>query len=240
MRTFLFAASAIPILLAGLPTQAADMPAKPPIYKPPVAYSWTGFYIGGHVGSGWNTGEWRLVGIGNVGSGTAPGFVGGAQIGVNYQIDAVVLGFESDVSWADLSGENCNLQGTLNCNSKAERFGTIAGRVGVAFDRALVYFKSGAAWGHYTHVVSLLGAPIPENQVSSSKWGWMAGAGIEYALMRNWSAKLEYDFIDFGTGRVDLNFGFAPGAGETKQRIQTVKLGLNYKFDWGGAVAASY
>jgi len=238
MKSLLLAASATLTLLPGAPTQAADLPAKAPMYKAPVAYSWTGLYVGGHVGSAWNTGEWRLApGLGNVGSGTAPGFIGGAQIGVNYQIDAVVLGFESDVSWADLSGETCSLQGALNCNSKSDRLGTIAGRFGIAVDRTLVYFKSGAAWGHHTHVVTLLGAPVPEDRLSSSKWGLMAGAGIEYVVMRNWSAKLEYDFIDLGTSRFDVNFGFSPGSADIKQRIQTVKFGLNYKFDWSGPVS---
>jgi outer membrane immunogenic protein len=242
MRTFLLAASAIPTLLAGLPAQAADMPVKNPMYKPPVAYSWTGAYFGGHLGAGWNTGEWRLPGeaVGSIGSGTAPGFLGGAQIGINYQIDAVVLGLEADASWANLSGETFNAVQALHGTSKTDLFTTIAGRFGVVADRALVYFKGGAAWAHQSHVLGLIGAPIPEVPVHNSKWGWMAGAGIEYALTRNWSAKVEYDFIDFGTHRFDITFGFAPGSVDTKQRIQTVKFGLNYKFDWAGVAAASY
>ena len=79
--------------------------------------------------------------------------------------------------------------------------------------------------------------------MSGNKWGWTAGAGVEYALTRNWSAKLEYDFMGFGTSRVDFDLGPAGLAIipiDVKQRIQAVKLGLNYKLDWGALVAASY
>ena len=68
--------------------------------------------------------------------------------------------------------------------------------------------------------------------------------GIEYALTRNWSTKLEYDFMDFGTTHIVFD---VPGLGATgtvttdiKQHVHALKLGLNYKFDWGGPVAAGY
>jgi outer membrane immunogenic protein len=247
MRMLLLAASAIVPLLAGGPAQAADIPAKTPIYKgqPPVSYNWTGLYVGGHLGAGWSTNEWRLIGVGvtpsfNLGSGTAPGFLGGAQVGVNYQVDAMVFGLEADASWAaELSGQFCDtVSGALRCNTKADRFATVTGRLGIAADRALVYFKGGTAWVRNTHVFDLLN--IPEDTVSSSKWGWTAGAGIEYALTRNWSAKLEYDFMDFGTSRFDFYASRGAVPIEIKQRIQALKFGWNYKFDWGGPVAASY
>jgi outer membrane immunogenic protein len=148
----------------------------------------------------------------------------------------MVFGIEADVSWAQISGEACNtLEGTIHCTSKADRLGTITGRFGIAADRTLVYFKGGAAWLHDTQVFSILTAM--DASPSGNKWGWTAGAGIEYALTRNWSAKVEYDFMDFGTS----NFVFvsaAPGGGSVtstaniEQRVQTVKLGLNYRFDW--------
>jgi outer membrane immunogenic protein len=253
MRTLLLATTAILPLLAGLPAIAADMPAKAPAYRapPPVAYSWTGIYFGGHLGAGWTTAEWRtldfagLFGAFRMGSGSASGFLGGAQIGVNYQVDVMVFGLEADASWADLSGETCStLTGLVQCNSKADRFGTVAGRLGIAVDRALVYFKGGAAWVHDTHDLTVFNGGATEATVSSNKWGWTAGAGVEYALTRNWSAKLEYDFMDFGTSRFVFD---TPIVGNTsivtadiKQRIQVVKFGWNYKFDWGGPAVANY
>jgi len=249
MKTLLLSASAILPLLTGIPAKAADIPPRAPLYKaqPPAAYDWTGLYFGGHLGSGWTAEEWRFLGLGitrpfNLGSGNAPGFFGGAQIGINYQVDAMVFGLEADVSWADLSGDACNApQGGFLCNSKADRFGTITGRFGIPVDRALVYFKAGAAWIHDTRVLTIVN--FPEVTTSSNKWGWTAGAGVEYALTRNWSAKLEYDFIGFGTNRVDFDLGPAGLAIipiDVKHRIQAVKLGLNYKLDWGPPVAASY
>ena len=252
MRTLLLAASAMLPLLAGVPATAADMPAKAPMYKaqPPVSYNWTGLYFGGHLGAGWNTNEWRAVdfagfGAFRLGSGTASGFLGGAQIGVNYQVDAVVFGLEADVSWADLSGETCNhplLASSVQCNSKSNRFGTLAGRFGIAAERALVYFKGGAAWVHDAHDLTVIGAGVVEPAVSVSKWGWTAGAGVEYALTRNWSTKLEYDFMDFGTSRFVFDVPTIGGTVTTdvKQRIHALKFGWNYKFDWSAPVAASY
>jgi outer membrane immunogenic protein len=249
MRTIVLATTAALPLLTGIPADAADLSARAPLYKapPPVAYSWTGFYVGAHVGAGWSNNDWKSVdslGIApfRLGSGSGSGFLGGAQVGVNYQVDTVVAGLEADVSWAAVSGDACELfGGTINCNSRADRFGTVTGRLGVAADRALLYFKGGAAWIHDTHILTLLTAP--EATVSAIRWGWTAGAGIEYALTRNWSAKLEYDFMDFGTKRAvfdPLGGGLVTFTTDIKERFQTVKFGLNYKFDWGAPVVANY
>jgi outer membrane immunogenic protein len=249
MRTLVVAVTATLLLSAGDGARAADLPGKAPIYtsQPPVAYSWTGFYLGGHVGAGWATNDWiatQLLNLGGpirLGAGGATGFLGGAQAGVNYQLDAMVFGLEADVSWAQISGGSCNtIEGTIHCTSRADRLGTIAGRFGIAADRALVYLKGGAAWLHDDQLLSIVG---PDVAVSGNKWGWTAGAGIEYALTHNWSAKLEYDFMDFGTS--SLVFVLAPGTNATttadiKQRLQTVKFGLNYKFDWPGRGVGSY
>jgi outer membrane immunogenic protein len=244
-----FAVTAILLLSAANPARAADLPAKAPVYASqlPVAYSWTGFYLGGHVGAGWANNEWdateliSLIGTARLGAGSATGFLGGAQAGVNYQYEAMVFGLEADASWAQISGEACNtIQGTIHCTSRADRLGTITGRFGIAADRALVYLKGGAAWLHHNQVLSILSGP--DSSGGGDKWGWTGGAGIEYALTHNWSAKLEYDFMDFGTS----NFVFVtvPGVVTTtadiKQRMQMVKFGLNYKFDWGVPRAGSY
>ena len=255
MRTIFLATTVILPLLAGGPAQAADMAAKVPTYNPPpppAVYNWTGFYVGGHLGAGATTSEWRAVEFGGtvppfrLGAGSGIGVLGGAQVGVNYQVDAVVFGLEADASWANLLGETCNaVLATTHCNSQADRFGTVAGRFGIAADRALIYFKGGAAWAHASHELTIPGGGVfAEETVSSSKWGWTAGAGIEYALTRNWSTKLEYDFMDFGTTHIVFD---VPGLGATetvttdiKQHVHALKLGLNYKFDWGGPVAAGY
>jgi outer membrane immunogenic protein len=245
------AAAAILPMLAAVSATAADLPVTAPTYRaqPPVLYSWTGLYVGGHLGAGWSTSEWRVfdtfgaptVGLG---SGSASGFLGGAQIGINYQVDAIVFGIEGDFSWANVSGQTCDaITGLLQCNSKADRFATLVGRFGIAADRALVYVKGGAAWVHNTYGITLISSPnVFEPTSSLNKWGWTAGAGVEYALVRNWMVKLEYDFMDFGTSRVvfDVPQSATTIPMDIKQRVHALKVGWNYKFDWGAPVAARY
>jgi outer membrane immunogenic protein len=231
----------------GTAASAADLPPAPSYAKavPPVAHNWTGIYVGGHVGSAWANADWQSKEFTafdqpfHFGAGTGAGFLGGAQVGVNYQVDAIVYGIEADASWAAVSGDVCNtIEGAVHCNSKPDRFGTIAGRFGVASDRALAYLKGGAAWLHSDHLLSVIDSP--DALVSDSRWGWMGGAGVEYALTRNWSAKLEYDFMDFGTRTFDFSLPNTPATFDIKQQIQTVKFGLNYKLDWGVPIAGSH
>jgi len=166
----------------------------------PAIHNWTGLYFGGHLGAGAFTNEWSIGPLdAPFGSGTASGFLGGAQIGINYQVGAIVVGLEADVSWAGLSGETCAPEGA-KCDSQTDRFGTLTGRFGIATDRALFYVKGDAAWVHDTQGLTFFGGPLPTHvTLSGDKWGWTAGAGVEYALTRNWSARLQYDFMDFGT-----------------------------------------
>jgi outer membrane immunogenic protein len=73
-------------------------------------------------------------------------FLGGLQVGANYQVDVMVFGVEADFSWAGLSGETCAaLQDAVECNTKANRFATLTGRFGIEADRALFYLKAGEA-----------------------------------------------------------------------------------------------
>ena len=148
-RSFV-AAAALTSCITGS-AMAADLPAKAYRPFPAEVFSWSGFYVGGHLGYGWSSNDWKVddgIGTFNIGSGTINGALGGAQVGVNWQTGPVVLGIEADFSLADMSGETCNftLGGSFLCSSKVERFGTITGRIGGAFDRTLLYLKAGGAW----------------------------------------------------------------------------------------------
>jgi opacity protein-like surface antigen len=243
-------------VLAGS-AMAADIPTKVPVYRsPPVeVFSWSGIYVGGHLGYGWSSNEWRVIGDNsilpsfNLGSGTIIGALGGVQAGVNWQTGPVVLGVEVDFSWADMSGDICNFSqvpgASFVCSSKVDRFGTITGRIGGAFDRTLLYLKAGGAWVRHTHMLDIVTAPPFDFQqtISKSQWGFTGGAGVEHAITHNWSAKLEYDFLLFGAER--YVFAASPTIGadvnaDIKQRVHTVKLGFNYRFDWSSPVAARY
>jgi opacity protein-like surface antigen len=113
----------------------------------------------------------------------------------------------------------------------------VTGRVGWAWDRWLIYAKGGAAWAGDKYSADI---PIfPEHlEASETRTGWTVGGGVEWAFWDNWSAKLEYDFYDFGTRGVTFIGTFA-GVPEVvsgidiKQTINAVKFGINYRFDWG-------
>ncbi len=250
MNKLLFRSGALAALIAG-PAMAADIPAKAPLYSapPPVLHNWTGIYFGGHIGYGATSKEWTTVDFFGVpafqaGSGNVTGVLAGGQVGVNYQVGVMVFGVEADASWADISGQTCNLTSfVFVCTSKVDRFGTVAARIGGAVDRVLLYHKVGAAWVHDTHDWTFTAVTPFVATDSKNKWGWTAGAGIEYALTRNWSAKLEYDFMVFRDSRYLFVFTFPPPntiTADAKQRVHAVKFGWNYKFDWGGPVVASY
>jgi outer membrane immunogenic protein len=129
---------------ADLPVRAA--PPAPIIAAVPV-FTWTGFYVGVNAGFGWNTNNESVFvpGVGLVDSGSDGGFVGGGQIGYNYQIGSFVLGAEADIQYADLGNNNRNdllfvTPGFVaaNNNNNNDWFGTVRARAGVAFDRALI------------------------------------------------------------------------------------------------------
>jgi outer membrane immunogenic protein len=210
---------------------AADLPR--PVYKaapylsPAPVFSWTGFYVGVHGGYGWN----RLDGTGTFGSDsvTAKGWLGGAQLGYNYQIGQFVIGVEGEYSWANVKYETPLFAGTLTL--KNDYFATAAARLGYAFDRFLVYGKVGGAWTRD----KWSGGDGAGGTLSatSNRNGWLLGAGVEYAFLGNWSAKLEYDYLMFSS--VTPTFATAGGltvvgTSSIKARTQILKAGVNYRF----------
>jgi outer membrane immunogenic protein len=120
--------------------------------------------------------------------------------------------------------------------------------LGVAWDRTLFYAKGGGAWVHdrfwesQPSLGSFFGPPgtIYAATTSETRWGWMVGGGIEYAFALNWSAKIEYDYLDLGThwpvfiptGAATNFTTLRPFDEDIRQTMQLVKVGVNYKFDW--------
>jgi outer membrane immunogenic protein len=186
------------------------------------------------------------------------GFLGGVQVGYNYQVAQWVLGAEAQFSWTNLDTNNpCAVGGIQNpvastllatCHAKIDSFGTAAGRLGWATDRILIYVKGGAAWArdHFDYSSQTFTAFLtPLDSISDTRWGWMAGVGGEYALDGNWSAKIEYDFLDLGTKTYNLPVvtSLLPTAVHTqdiRERIQLIKVGLNYKFGYAAAPVGVY
>jgi len=310
MRRLAITAFASCMLSLGLgqAASAADIPVK---YRPaavPVAWNWSGFYVGAHLGAGWARKEWshrpssfapscvlfQVFGDCDpsepgLGSHNAIGVLGGVQAGFNWQFGAWVLGFEGQYSFADLKGNHENsfsaargLQVPIGAppgsafdqfnenqrlSTNIKGIATIAGRIGLVSgpsDRTLFYVKGGAAYVREDFASAINASNLfcgPDCLLSSgnitgllsasqSRWGWMVGTGLEFGLFDNWSAKVEYDYLDFGSKTVTLDgsgcfvstnscFTFSRNF-DIDQTIHVVKIGINYRFGYVGPVVASY
>jgi len=248
MKKIALATTALFMLSAGA-ASAADLAARPYTKAPvPVAavYNWTGFYIGADVGYGWG----RSTGIGANAAGLLPapysldpsGVIGGGFIGGNYQINNVVLGIEADWQAADLnqSGTFANTIGTMyTYRTKVSDYGSVRGRLGLAFDRWMVFGTAGAAWGHWETSYALSGFPPFVTASADSKVGWTAGAGIEYAFAPNWLGRVEYRYTDLGTASF-VNLATNSSELGNKVTINDVRFGIAYKFGGGAPVVAKY
>jgi outer membrane immunogenic protein len=257
---------AMSLVFAGLhPALAADMALRPvqAPFLPPPPFSWTGFYLGGNVGAGFGTTEASVnVGLaltavtGTPVTATAPlvsetfnGFVGGIQAGYNWQAGVFVLGVEGDLDAAGLQG-NAPCVVVPNCTMKHNWFADITGRVGVvAVERSLIYLKGGVAWegSNFSVGNSITGGGMSlaaNASGSGTQTGGLLGMGVEYAFLPNWSAKIEYNYIDYGTrsfnASIATNAGFAGTGLAPLSGVQVptsitesehiIKAGVNYRF----------
>lgn len=244
MNKTLFAGATIAALMIGaLPASAADIAPQP--YRAPalvpVAYNWTGFYVGAHAGYGWGSKDWDQTFTSgpfaldrSATSANVNGFLGGGQIGANWQTGQWVFGLEGDWSWTNADGCSSHvLSPTFSGCTNANWYATVTGRLGVANDRSLIYAKGGVAFADEDHFITFNGVPTTSTS-NNTRTGWMAGAGLEYALSNNWSIKAEYNFMDFGKDNNTFNYTANP-AGLTErwdisQQVHVVKLGVNYRF----------
>jgi outer membrane immunogenic protein len=195
------------------------MPARAPAAYIPVAYNWTGFYLGINGGYGWGRSHWSGLGNAN----PSGGMVGGTA-GYNWQAlgSPWVFGLEGDVDWTDMKGTFINTACPVGCQTKNTWQATVRGRVGYAWDRVMPYLTGGLALGD-----------VQANQpgfagVSNTKAGWTIGGGVEAALAGNWTAKLEYLHVDLG----NTTCGVAACALPTNVgfHAEEVRAGVNYRF----------
>jgi outer membrane immunogenic protein len=217
----------IALLAFGLvgPAVAADMPfpgkAPPRLGPAPIPfYSWTGPYVGLNAGYAW--GRNRLLFPGPDSRVNSRGWLVGATAGYNFQFSgAVVAGIEGDIDWTRIrrrTNNNC----APGCEIQNNWLGTARARIGYAFDRWLPYVTGGAAFGNVRARTN--GNPF----ASSTRFGWVAGAGLEVAAWGNVTAKAEYNYVDLGRAACPAaNCGVAARA-EFKAHI--AKVGLNYRF----------
>jgi outer membrane immunogenic protein len=243
MKKILLATVAVVALGATVPALAADLgtraPAytKAPAYAAPI-YNWTGFYIGGHIGGAFD-GDSGFAGT--VNSSNNGRFLGGLQGGADYQFAPNwVVGIEGQYSWLGSSSNSVAFPATGYVYSSDQRgLGSVTGRVGYTWGPALLYVKGGYAYSDYNESLALGGVPQTYAVNSSHHDGYTVGAGLEYMFAQNWSAKVEYQYYDFGK----TNFVtpvVLTGFGSTRNDEHTVKAGINYRFNWGGPVVAKY
>lgn len=231
---------------------AADMAARPYAKAPaPIVvamYNWSGFYVGINGGYASSHKCWDYAGTVAVplavnspeGCHDATGGTIGGQIGYNWQASSWVFGLEAQGNWADLTGSNASISpfgvGFTN-RTKIDAFGLFTGRVGYAWNNALLYVKGGAAVvsDNYNYFVTATGANV--GTASETRWGATVGAGFEYGFTPNWSFGVEYNHI-FLDAR---NIAFASPAqtvDRIHQDVDMVTARINYRF--GGPVVARY
>ena len=220
------------ILLAGMINyaHAADVPQE--VVVVPDVFTWSGVYVGGNIGGAWGHTDADSNAPGAIGFSPDQefdnsGVTGGAQIGYNYQINQFVLGAEADINWVDLNDRSDEITVGVGdfYRTKHDWFGTVRGRAGYAWDRALIYATGGFAYGN---VEDRYVSPVGLNSsTSSTRTGWTVGGGAEYAFTDNWTVRAEYLFVDLGDHRFtsplvdDVRFD---------HKFNVVRAGLNYKF----------
>jgi outer membrane immunogenic protein len=250
---------------------AADMPVKAPSPAPAPVYSWTGWYVGGNVGYGWGTtNEMQNDALSNFCTGgegcptlTVPGagvtlaavasqsfdtnpkgFIGGGQIGYNWQNGNTVYGLEADFQGADIKGTGSfanassvgsNLTSVLSLaatgSQKLDWLGTVRGRLGLTpTPSSLVYATGGLAYGEVKSNASFSESltncvcdafPTVASSLSQTRVGWVVGGGLEWMFAPHWSFRSETLFYDLGTANLNTtivqNSAGAPFFGATIQ-----------------------
>jgi outer membrane immunogenic protein len=236
MKRLLLASAAFCAFAA--PALAADMPArtytKAPAYTPPQAiYNWTGFYIGGHLGG-------AFAGNNSLQSSDAR-FMGGVQGGFDYQFSPNwVLGAEAQYSWLTGSNGGVAFPGGVLVTGRNNELGSVTGRLGYTWGPALLYAKGGYAWRDNNRFgVTVGGVPVGFTTTGANTDGWTVGGGLEYMFAPSWSAKAEYQYYNFGS--TTFTGGPAPIINSRfRDDEHTVKVGVNYRFGWGGQAGNGY
>jgi outer membrane immunogenic protein len=202
---------------------AADLARRAPApYYPPapayVAYNWTGFYVGLNGGGAFGSSTWDSTGSRDI----SGGLVGGT-IGYNYQWGQAVFGVEGDIDWASISGSTNNLC-PAGCRTSDTWLSTVRGRIGYAADRFMPFVTGGAAFGD-------IRASTPGFATASgTNAGWTLGGGLEMAVTQNWTAKVEYLYVDLGKFNCGLNCGAGLATDNVSFKTNILRAGVNYKF----------
>jgi outer membrane immunogenic protein len=225
----------------------------PPVVAPITPTPWTGCYIGGNVGGGWTRIDTTrvsqdLVGpaFANYGREQDSGFIGGGQIGCDFQTGNLVVGVQGMFDYASSNGRHALTDfPAFSETNNLQSIITGTGRAGWLWTPALLgYVKGGVAWLNNRNQVFTPGGALIESS-SFTVPGMTVGIGAEWMFAPNWSVFVEYNYMWF-LDDTAAHFTAAPGLfppGEVlnvSQRAQTALFGVNYKFHWEGPVVAKY
>jgi outer membrane immunogenic protein len=257
MRKILFVqAAALAVSLTG-PAFAADLPMKSEVPVVP-RFSWTGCYLGGHVGGGRGSKDMTdpvfLVEENLIGPGTTTGIttvnttptgaVIGGEIGCDYQFSShVVIGIEGTASGTTMKGSQIvslhdSPPDVALVQANNDFLASVTGRIGYAFDTVLLYGRGGFAVAGDKYNVSggtVAGSGVAFNfQGLDNRYGWIAGGGVDWAFTPHWSMNVEYDYYHFGSGNILMTDGISGSTGvvDVKQTVQVIKVGFNFHI-WG-------
>jgi outer membrane immunogenic protein len=240
MRRLIFLAAVAST--AASPAFTADLTVRAP--GSPVPFSWTGCYIGGHIGGVVSEDRTTNV-LGNSTSFSSTGFVGGGQIGCDYQFaPRWIIGVEGQAAWTSLKDTHTGVVRNLVTGATVPAQFTLqndflasaTARLGYSIaDRWLVYAKGGAAWTNEKFDVAftnLQGIAV-DPSASTTRTGWTVGTGVEWAFAPRWSSTFGYNYYDFGnrgTLLTDSAHNTTVNINSLKDRIHAVTLGMNYHY----------
>lgn len=239
----LFVVSIAAAAMWSAPAFAADMAVKAPpaaLAAAPV-YNWAGFYLGIEGGGGFGSTDHinaLFPAAASGGNANLRGGLVGGTYGYNWQSGHLVAGLEGDMSWSGISDTFTSSTGlptfcpaAFPCFTSLQWLGTDRARLGYALDSILIYATGGVAYGDVRASILNAGAFGIDSE-THLRAGYAVGGGIEAKINRNWSAKLEYLYVDFGT-RVGYT-AFPPPPPLQPENVflnsNIVRAGLNYTF----------
>jgi len=207
----------------------AALPAWQPVPVYPLTSYWSGAYVGGEVGAGWENAVW-VNSFDALSDHAEPvGFYGGGQIGYNFQIYSWMLGIEGDLAGASLVDRRLDAAG-FTYGIQTDWAATVVGRLGYDFYGRLVYVKGGVAFANSRETVTDPNGDTRTGNIET-RTGWTVGVGVEFLLYGPWSARVEYDYLVFGPQSLNLtipNLGIVPNG--STLNMQTLTAGINYRF----------
>lgn len=218
------------------------------IYAPEPVANWSGFYIGGNGGGGTalNRSSLESGGVAGKFNLSPDGYLGGAQIGYNWQAANWVYGLEADIQGSSLQENRVCLLSCANDSAalfdqKLQWFGTVRGRLGYSLGSTLFYGTGGLAYGNVKTRIqqfdTAVGPEVFDQTFTKTKTGYAVGAGIEspFEFMglfgKNWTSKTEYLYVDLGRTTDSYTVNGVTNTFSTRVQEHIFRTGLNYHFN---------